>query len=209
MTIVQFTNSYLFLAISIFCGVGLLQGYRWVRSLFVIYGFIHYIIVFTSCPIQFLLNARTIIPIVVFLGISFVLFRPEKDRYTDQVTDQDPIPRNGIKWNESRILGVCVSLFPLFYALLLILNGSSLPFDILTFKLQRVLFEGLPFIHVLIIWACAIPLTIFFYRRLESKNKSIIYLCIINVVVSVTYFIAFCLITIVFFILGFQIFGAM
>lgn len=87
-----YIDTYLFLINCILCGVGLFRGYRWTRFLFVGYGIVHFGIMFMNRPLFLFLNAKTLIPISIFLAISFALFfskrkgihkdRPVKNRFS-------------------------------------------------------------------------------------------------------------------------------
>src|SRR5512137_2983240 len=55
---ILYIDTYLFLASCVICGVGLLRGYRWTRFLFLIYGVIHFFIIFMNRPLYLFLNAK-------------------------------------------------------------------------------------------------------------------------------------------------------
>jgi hypothetical protein len=75
---ILYIDTYLFLTTCVICGLGLFRGYRWTKVLFVVYGVVHFIVIFINRPLALFLTAMTIVPIVVFLAISVVLFLPEK-----------------------------------------------------------------------------------------------------------------------------------
>ena len=75
---ILYIDTYLFLAACVVCGVGLFRGYRWARVLFVVYGIVHFFIIFMNRPLPLFLTAKTLIPIAIFFIISIALFLPER-----------------------------------------------------------------------------------------------------------------------------------
>lgn len=75
---ILYIDIYLFLATCVICGVGLFRGYRWTHVLFVVYGIVHFFIIFMNRPLSLFLTAKTLIPIAIFLAISVALFLPER-----------------------------------------------------------------------------------------------------------------------------------
>jgi hypothetical protein len=75
---ILYIDTYLFLATCVVCGVGLFRGYRWTRVLFVVYGIVHFFIIFMNRPLPLFLTAKTLIPIAIFFIISIALFLPER-----------------------------------------------------------------------------------------------------------------------------------
>ncbi len=84
---ILYIDTYLFLATCVICGVGLFRGYRWARVLFVVYGIVHFFIIFMNRPLSLFLTAKTLIPIAIFLGISGALFFPERRGHSRNVQD--------------------------------------------------------------------------------------------------------------------------
>jgi hypothetical protein len=84
---ILYIDTYLFLATCVICGVGLFRGYRWARVLFVVYGIVHFFIIFMNRPLSLFLTAKTLIPIAIFLAISVVLFLPERWGHSKDVPD--------------------------------------------------------------------------------------------------------------------------
>jgi hypothetical protein len=76
---ILYIDTYLFLINCILCGVGLFRGYRWTRFLFVGYGIVHFSIMFMNRPLFLFLNAKTLIPIAIFLAISVALYFSRKE----------------------------------------------------------------------------------------------------------------------------------
>jgi hypothetical protein len=84
---ILYIDTYLFLAACVICGVGLFRGYRWARVLFVVYGIVHFFIIFMNRPLSLFLTAKTIIPIVIFFIISLALFLPERRKHAKNAPD--------------------------------------------------------------------------------------------------------------------------
>lgn len=209
-TIVLYIDTYLFLATCVICGVGLFRGYRWTRFLFVSYGIVHFIIIFMNRPLSLFLTARTLVPIAIFLVMSIAVFLPEVMERTKDRTDHDESATQGNqRLKDYKFVGICVSFVPIFYIFLLSMSGSMLPFDILQLNFERLLFEGVPFLHLMVIFVCSIPTTIYIYSRLERKYRNVVFLLIVGLVSLTLYCVALYLFTLVFFFGVFRIFGAM
>ena len=202
-----YIDTYLFLGACITCGFGVFRGYRWTRWLFVVYGFIHFFIIFMNRPLFLFVTAKTLIPIAIFLVISGVLFLPERRGIvkSNDMADKKSLMEDNQRLKDLKPLGICISVLPIFYLFLMTAAKASLPFDILQGNLERILFEPLPFLHVIVIGACSIPAAIFVYRRFENRYRNVVFLVIIGLVVAILYFFALCLITISFLSILFMI----
>jgi hypothetical protein len=84
---ILYIDTYLFLVTCVICGVGLFRGYRWTRVLFVVYGIVHFFIIFMNRPLSLFLTAKTLIPIGIFLAISVALFLRERRGHSKDVPD--------------------------------------------------------------------------------------------------------------------------
>jgi len=209
-TMVLYIDTYLFLATCVICGVGLLRGYRWTRFLFIGYGIVHFGIIFMNRPLSLFLTARTLVPIAVFLIMCIAILLPEvMERAKDRADHDESAPQGSQRLKDYKFVGIFVSFFPIFYIFLLSMSGSMFPFDILQLNFERLLFEGVPFLHLMVIFVCSIPTTIYIYGRLEKKYRNVVFLLIVGLVFLTLYCIALYLFTLVFFFGVFRFFGAM
>ncbi len=144
--------------------------------MFVSYGIVHFIIIFMNRPLSLFLTARTLVPIAIFLVMSIAVFLPEVMERTKDRTDHDESATQGNQRFEGlqvrRNLRLICSIF---YIFLLSMSGSMLPFDILQLNFERLLFEGVPFLHLMVIFVCSIPTTIYIYSRLERKYRNVVF----------------------------------
>lgn len=206
---ILYIDTYLFLIICILCGIGLFRGYRWTRFLFVGYGIVHFGIMFVNRPLFLFLNAKTLIPIAIFLAISGALFFPEKKEAPHDKPVNKTFFEDKQRLKDLKPLGVCITVLPIFYVALMTAAGASFPFDILQGNMERVLFEPVPFLNVFVIFVCSIPATIYFYGRFEQKYRNPAFLVIIGLVVAILYFFILCLLTMVFIGILFMTAGTM
>lgn len=195
---ILYIDTYLFLVICIVCGIGLFLGYRWTRLLFVGYGIVHFGIMFVNRPLFLFLNAKTLIPIVIYLAISGALLFPKREETSKDLADKKSFFEDNQRLKDLKPLGICISVLPIFYVALMTAAGASFPFDILQGNMERVLFEPVPFLNVFVVTVCSIPATIYFYRRFEQRYRNLAFLIIIGLVVSILYFFILCLLTMVF-----------
>lgn len=74
---VQYAMSYAGILVSIVCGVAMLKGFNWGRTLYVAWSAVAFLIGFATSPMK----AAMIPGLVVFLVIAFFLYRPKANAY--------------------------------------------------------------------------------------------------------------------------------
>lgn len=74
---VQYVMMFTGLVITVICGISILKGQNWSRYLYAIWSIIGYVIGLTTSPMK----AALIPGVILFLVITFVLFRPKANVY--------------------------------------------------------------------------------------------------------------------------------